>query len=123
VARPVISPDGRRAVVRIDRKSLMLSTDGAAPEPFTLVGPGEGVASWSADGQSLFVVEHNAGVSVVVSRMNLATGTRTPWKTLAPGDRAGLLRTQNVRISADGTSYAYSYERMLGELFVVDGLR
>jgi len=48
---------------------------------------------------------------------------RTPWKVLAPGDPAGVVELFNIRVSADESSYAYSYTRQLGELYLVEGLR
>lgn len=51
------------------------------------------------------------------------SGARTPWKMLAPSDRAGLLAVNSIHISPDGKAYAYSYTRVLSELYLVDGIR
>jgi hypothetical protein len=58
-----------------------------------------------------------------VNRINLKTGVRTAWRILAPGDPAGIVEVFNIRVSADANSYAYSYTRQLGELYLVEGLR
>jgi len=54
-----------------------------------------------------------------------AFGAATPVapKYLAPGDPAGIVEVFNIRVSADANSYAYSYTRQLGELYLVEGLR
>ena len=43
--------------------------------------------------------------------------------TLGPNDPAGVTAVLNVRMTADGKSYAYSFDRELSDLFVVEGVR
>ena len=78
--------------------------------------------TWSADGQSV-LVWHERDMTTDVFKVNLKTGTRSLWRTLAPADPAGVVRLFAIRVSADEKSYAYSYARQLGELYVVEGLR
>ena len=59
-----------------------------------------------ADGQSVLVSAPRRDLSTTVSRVNLKTGARTVWKTLAPADLAGMERLYGLQISADETSYA-----------------
>jgi hypothetical protein len=73
-------------------------------------------------GRSLFVVARTPP-GVRVDRLDPATGRRTPWKTLMPADKAGLIDTGFVLLSADARSYVYSYRRFISTLFLVDGLR
>ncbi len=40
-----------------------------------------------------------------------------------PADKAGLIDTGFVLLSADARSYVYSYRRFISTLFLVDGLR
>ena len=40
-----------------------------------------------------------------------------------PSDSSGLLAIFGAYFSADGRSYAYSYERDLSNLYLVEGLR
>ena len=77
---------------------------------------------YSADGQSLFVGERHSA-STIVSRVNLASGARVAWKSIVPGDLAGVQSLSRLILGADEKSYAYSYTRTLGELYIVDGLR
>lgn len=53
----------------------------------------------------------------------LATGRRTTWKSLMPGDRAGLIDLWFVGLSSDARSYVYSFRRVLSTLYLVEGLR
>jgi eukaryotic-like serine/threonine-protein kinase len=119
---PVVSPDGLRALVWLNQKAVILDVNGAAAQAMPGVEPGEVPVAWTSDGQSALVSSERDSATTV-TRVNLKTGARTPWKVLTPADPAGLVRLFNLRVSADGKSYAYSYTRQLGELYVVEGLR
>ena len=59
-----------------------------------------------------------------VFRVELATGSRVLWKTLSPSDLVGVEDArESVVITPDAQAYCYSYNRRLGDLFVVDGLK
>jgi Tol biopolymer transport system component/predicted Ser/Thr protein kinase len=77
---------------------------------------------WTADGRRLFVT-HPGQVPNRVQRFDLATGRIEPWKELTLEDRAGITRIGPVRVAADGRSWAYSYVRVLSNLYVVEGLK
>ena len=74
-----------------------------------------------ADDKSLLV--RNRSLPVQVTRVDIATGHREPWKEVAPADPAGVQSIPSLRFSADGKSYAYSTFRVLSDLYVVDGLK
>ena len=100
----------------------MLSVNGGEPLPMDAIEDGETPVAWSADGQSV-LVSRSRDQSRTVFRVNLKTGARVVWKTIAPADLAGVVRLSGVHISGDEKSYAYSYTRELGELYLVGGLR
>jgi hypothetical protein len=75
----------------------------------------------SGDGRFLFVSEGIAPGRT--ARIELATGRRTPWKVLFPGDPAGVAHIREIRFTPDGESYAYGYGRYLNDLYLVEGLR
>jgi hypothetical protein len=62
-------------------------------------------------------------VPAKVYRVNMATGERKLWKELMPPDPAGVLTMGPILMTPDGTSYVYSYRRMLDQLVLVEGLR
>ncbi|HMF95468.1 MAG TPA: hypothetical protein VKE96_14300 [Vicinamibacterales bacterium] len=57
------------------------------------------------------------------------TGKKTPWRVLQPSDPAGLFWVgrmdgeRDLFITHDGEAYAYMYNRVLSDLFLVDGLK
>ena len=78
--------------------------------------------NWSADGRSAYVY-HDEKTSAPVYRLDLNTGKRELITTLAPADPAGVTAVLNVRMTADGKAYAYSFDRELSDLFLVEGVR
>src|SRR5712692_168887 len=56
-------------------------------------------------------------------QVDIASGKQRLVKTLAPGDRAGVSQLQAVAASPDGHTFAYSYQLVLYELYVVERLK
>ena len=52
-----------------------------------------------------------------------ATGKRELWKELTPPDPAGISTISPPRIAPDGKAYVYSYNRILSDLFLVEGVK
>jgi hypothetical protein len=73
------------------------------------------------DGRSLFVSA--GGIPRKIERLDLASGKRTPWRTLLPDESAGVVLIEAVLLTADGQGHAYTYGRFLQDLFVIEGLR
>ena len=84
--------------------------------------PEDNWIEWSADGRSAYVY-HDEKQSAPVYWLDIATGRRQLVATLGPNDPAGVTAVLNVRMTADGKSYAYSFDRELSDLFVVEGVR
>jgi len=120
------SPDGRSALVDDGSGQWTIRTlDGGDPRPIPGIRTGEEPCCWTADGRSLYVTRVGAGRQfLVVERLDLASGSRTPWKTLAPTNPSGLFSVSSFRIAADDKTFAYSVERVVSDdLFVVSGLK
>ena len=109
----LVSRDGTVRVGPIDGASSRALPGG--PEP---VGS---TAWWGLDARSIFVM-HDHDTSATVFRQDSVTGKREPWKEIAPVDPAGVLFF-GVVLCGDGQSYAYTYERRLGTVQLVTGLR
>ena len=75
---------------------------------------------WYADGR-LFV--SGRGVPARLHLLDTSTGKRELWKEFLPADSAGVTPFGAIRMTPDGKSYAYSFLRVLAELFVVEGIR
>jgi hypothetical protein len=117
----ILSPDGLRIAAVLDGKGYLLTTTGGTPQPLPGFQPGDIPIAWSADGRSILV--SRGDVAAEVTRVDLTSGARSHWKTLIPSDSAGIMNIPKICISPDARSYAYSYNRLLSELYVVDGVK
>jgi dipeptidyl aminopeptidase/acylaminoacyl peptidase len=118
-----ISPDGKWvAAIQADRKGALFPIDGSSPRPFAGVEPGEYPLRFTPDGRSLYLWKRG-DVPARVTRVEIETGKREPFKNLIPADPAGIERISNVVVTPDGKGYAYCYTRLLSDLFVVEGLK
>lgn len=127
--RHAISPDGR---------SVLLKRQGGAffPVPITAerwnwdgaqaipgLGEPDFIRRWTPDGVYVLRFEPRA---LRIDRVEIPSGKRTTWKQLAPIDLAGVEnpgRGGFFAVTPDGRAYAYSYERSLSTLYLVQGLR
>jgi serine/threonine protein kinase/Tol biopolymer transport system component len=130
--QPIVSEDRRGILITPDGKSLLTLDSnrqfwldplaGGEPQKLTFVeNADESVVRLIDGGRSLLVRDRN--LPLQITRIDMATGRREPWKQIVPADLAGVQSIPVVRFSADGKSYAYSISRTLSDLFVVDGLR
>ena len=119
----VVSPDGKFAFARdLNRHGQLYSLLGGGSKAIPGWLPQDIWITWSADGRSAFLY-HDEKTSAPVYRLDLTTGKRELVRTLAPNDSAGVTAIVNVRMTPDGKSYAYSFDRELSDLFLVDGVR
>lgn len=124
----LLSPDGR-TLATIDRygEYYLYPVDGTSePRPIPGYIDGDALLQWSADGRSLFIRE--AGNLVLrIHRLDVATGDRRFWKELVPPDPTVLIDIGSdpgqVRMTADGKSYAFTYWTFEGELYLAQGLK
>jgi len=123
-----VSPDGRSVVVRgPDGKRGIWPLDGGGFHPIPGIEANDTVIGWTPDGASVYVVPNRRGAaaakSVKVSRVNVQTGKMEPWKTFGVETGAGVSSVGPPHLSTDGNAYAYVYERVLSEAYVVTGLK
>jgi Tol biopolymer transport system component/predicted Ser/Thr protein kinase len=83
---------------------------------------GEQPIEWSADGKSLYVYRPGE-FPAKVYQLDLATGKRSLWRSLAPADPAGVSQIGPIVMTPDGSSYIYGYHRTLSDLYLVEGLK
>ena len=106
---------------------MLYPLEGGDPRPLTAVAPPSVPIQWSGDGKFVYVMDGGGPVGppgLDVFRVELATGRRSLWKTLVHQDPVGLERLRaSVLIAPDGQSYCYSYQRRLGNLFILEGLK
>jgi eukaryotic-like serine/threonine-protein kinase len=111
---------------RIDGAWALFAIKGGESRPVPSLSPADMPLQWSHGGRFVYAVATVEGArhpAVDVSRVELATGVRTLWKTLMPSDPVGVEdMRETVVITPDAQSYCYSYQRRLGDLYVVNGL-
>jgi Tol biopolymer transport system component len=118
-----ISPDGKTvAVLGPDRKIYLYPLEGGEPTALPALTAEDRPASFDKEGRWLYVYSLG-GIPLRVYRYEIATGRKELWKEVSPADSAGLSSMSRFVPTPDGTSYAYSYFRVLSYLQIVDGLK
>jgi len=74
------------------------------------------------DGKALYAYRRGELPAHVI-RLDLGTGEKHPSQELMPPDAAGVVEIVSVVLTPDVSSYAYSYHRILSDLFLVEGLK
>jgi hypothetical protein len=77
----------------------------------------------SVSGDGRFLVVRQGSVPAHLDRIEMASGRRTPWKTLRPPDMTGAGHVWTTLVTPDGEGYAYTHGLFLQDLFLVEGLR
>ena len=114
-----IAPDGSSFLAISEGAGLTLyPTEGGQTRVLSNSEPGDRPGGWTKDGRAIWVFRRGE-MPACVHRIDLTTGHRRLWKCLAPHDAAGVRSITDFRITPDGTSYAYSYRRVLSDLYVM----
>jgi hypothetical protein len=79
------------------------------------------VLCWDHDGKSLFITDIRAPFRV--SRLIASDGRVEKWKDFPPADPGGVFGEPGVVLSPGTGALAYSYNRVLSELYLVEGLK
>jgi eukaryotic-like serine/threonine-protein kinase len=118
-----LAPDGSQvAGVGADGKAYLYSLTGGPTKPVSGFLPSEQPIEWSADGKSLYVYQPGE-FPAKVYQLDLTTGKRTLWRSLAPADPAGVSQIGPIVMTPNGSSYIYGYHRTLSDLYLVQGLK
>lgn len=122
-AVPKVSPDGNRIVwVDSEDRAWIIPVDGGSARAIPARIPELDVIGWTEDGRALYLYRIG-DVPGKVQTLEIATGRLTPWRQMMPVDAAGVVRVHPVRVTPDGKAYAYSYTRVLSDLYLVNGLK
>jgi Tol biopolymer transport system component len=117
-----LSPDGTFVATFSSAGVFIVSLDDSS-QPQSVRGsqPGDLPVYWSKDGHALFVGRRGE-TECPVSRLDLRTGARTPWKSFSPSDLAGIVGASCPLLAADEEHYVFGYTRNLSDLFLVEHL-
>jgi hypothetical protein len=119
----LVSPDGKLIFAAdVDGKGGLYPVAGGEPKIVSGWLPQDLWITWTADGRSAYVY-HDEKTSAPVYKLDLVTGKRELVATLAPSDPAGVTAVSYVRMTPDAKAYAYSYDRELSDLFIVENVR
>ncbi len=124
MAVDTLSPDGTRFIVSGDGKEWFIQPlSGGEPERIRGMAVGERVLGWSADGRAVFVRPELSILPVTITRLDLKSGSRKQILAFTPPDPEGHIQTRGVYVNPDASAFAFTYEKKLSELFLVEGLR
>src|SRR5262245_7180471 len=108
-----VTPDNRFILGRTaDRKYFLFPVDGSAALPVPSLGGDDVPVRLTPDGRSVFVGSFGK-IPALLTKVDLGSGTRTPWMEAMPADPAGLTNVGPIFVTPDGGKSVYSYTRML----------
>ncbi|MBK9065215.1 MAG: protein kinase [Acidobacteria bacterium] len=117
-----LSPDGRwAAAVDGDDALWLVPVDGGEPKRMPGVEDGEMFAGWAGDGKAIHVFRYSG--KLIIHRVEFPTGVRRQWKEAFLPDTISAQEPSRVVVARDADAWAAGYESLLGELYVVAGLK
>jgi hypothetical protein len=119
-----VSPDGKTylAIRLEDRSTWLCAVGGGAATRLTTLTADDFPFQWAADGGYILIRRRGGEVPLTITRVGLHNGQRQPFAQFKPSDPAGVTTVQNAVLTPDGRAYAYSYIRVLSDLYVFKGL-
>jgi eukaryotic-like serine/threonine-protein kinase len=126
VARHGVSPDsGSFLAIRGAEKQLVLvPIKGGDGQAVPGVDANEIAIQWAPDGHSIYAYKYGTPTSPSrISEVDIKTDKRDLVKAWMPDDRAGYAGFDIGQITPDGKTIAYSYTRVLGDLYLVEAAR
>jgi len=123
------SPDGRwTATIALDRRPVLVALDTGETRPLAGLEVGDIPLGFTADGRRLYVSPSPAErpeLPTEILQYDIARRRRTPWRSVAPTERAGVFARSmhGILVSPDGRTLLYTYQRRIDRLYVVEGLR
>ncbi len=78
------------------------------------------LARWSEDQRLLYLVERDGAVATIYER-DIETGQRTRIREVRVPDPAGVTRFE-LWVARDGEAYAYTLDRQLSNLYLLENI-
>jgi hypothetical protein len=100
----------------------LLPLSGGASQPVSGLEADDRPVAFSADASALYGFRRGQ-LPGQLFRLDLASGSREVRRELRPRDPSGVVEIVSVVTTPDGSSHAYSQQRILSDLFLVSGLR
>ena len=119
-----VSPDEQRVAAITENEPVSLWPVTGNGKPTRVPGslPRDRPVAFTPDGGALWIFRRGEIPGSLI-KVNITTGERQIVRPLLPADAAGVYSITELAITPDGSSYYYSYRRLLSELYLVTGLR
>jgi len=117
-----ISPDGSSFVSERPDGTRWLASFKPTDGRRLAIAAGEFPIEWNTDGSSLFIGKEG-DARLTISRMELGSGRRFAVKDIAVSDPAGFTTFFGEFVTPDARTIVFSMGRVLGDVFIVEGLR
>jgi serine/threonine protein kinase/Tol biopolymer transport system component len=119
----IVAPNGKRIAGRNGAaEGVVFDRESQKLEVIPGVEPQEEFAEWTEDGRALITYSSTPS-SAHIYRIDVATGQRTLLQTIDPAEKAGLMMSPiRIAYAVRSKTYAYSMIRILGNLYMVEGL-
>jgi WD40 repeat protein len=119
-----LSPDGKTtAVLGPDGKWGIWPLDGGGIHLVPGLDAKYRVTGWSPDSASVYVASRARTPSAKVYKVNTATGKMELWRNFGADAGVAFSSLDTLLFSADGSAYAYRYNQLTSQAYVVTGLR
>jgi eukaryotic-like serine/threonine-protein kinase len=116
------SPDGHILAVDQNGRGLLYAPGATGkPEREIKLNHNEAPSGWTNDSKFIYLLDWYTKTPSIV-RFELATGRRQVWKELQFPATNTQLKGEELVITPDGQSYAYTYSRHLSDLYLVQGM-
>jgi len=109
----VQGPDGKWGIWPLDGSGIRLVP--GLDDKYRMIG-------WSPDGASVYVASRARERVAKVYKVNTVTGKVDLWRTFGDSG-AGFSSVDTLLISNDGTAYAYRYNQLTSQAYIVTGLK
>jgi eukaryotic-like serine/threonine-protein kinase len=119
----LISDDESSILARSEQGYAFYSLQGKELKQVPALTIDDALIQWASDGKSVFVVNRNNQNPLQVAHVDLSDGKRELWKEITPSDPAGITGRGFMLMTQDGKTYAYTFRRVLSDLYLVPSLQ
>jgi hypothetical protein len=119
----LISDDESSILARSEQGYAFYSLQGKELNQVPALTIEDALIQWASDNKSVFVVNRRNENPLQVTHVDLSDGKRVLWKEITPSDPAGIAGRGFMVMTRDGKTYAYTFRRVLSDLYLVPGLQ
>jgi len=124
--RPLLlSPDGKFMIGTTTTRGqyARYALEGGDARPIRGMQPGETPIAWTQDGRGICITGAETDLPVRIFRLDPDTGQRSLLHSFMPPDTAGYLGTPSVRTNTANSAFAFTYDRRISDLYLIEGMK